>query len=578
MFAGKANQISNLLWDLYCSDPAILNEAMEHLIFDQSSSSILRQPHEGLEDLFLIRAFLDPKACNGTISEHFLHKVNRDRLQKLDDTSLRKLIDPVDDCSVPIPTTYQLRTLPPHLEDIKRNITACLMTAETDIERFINSEKNSNLSLDESAIELEEKFSDKSTTLLLIAVSGSGKTQSMMNLLSREYGLYLQGFNFNGELDGIHGPKKIRGPSDIARLHQLIELSADIFDATTNSSTEFTWVRDWIELLRQGRMVIFSIFREYCSRLKLDQQTTARLWLKLRTQDKVDPFGDLFRLSCNYSHLVPDQTRHAIWHTSYLSETLRSSIRSTDGGPLFYLCLDEIQCAMEVRLGVLEGVPASLFDIWNELLQHVFAWVCVPKIVYAGTSLNASEAYESLTRTEYPDAVHAICARILRDEDPVDRFSSFPMVSTSEDCERIFRAHLWAVPVSIGVNSADSVEIAVSEGTELRGRPLWSVLYIEAITQTIEQSNAVMTGDTWRSTIQKVAKDVGDSIKQDLVKKLQHLLNSKKAFEVLEELFSVVLRSYLFDRPTAFKDSTGATLISQAFAVMKKLGDRHEVY
>ena len=147
-----------------------------------------------------------------------------------------------------------------------------------------------------------------------------------------------------------------------------------------------------------------------------------------------------------------------------------------------------------------------------------------------------------------------------------------------EDCERIFRAHLWAVPVSIGVNSADSVEIAVSEGTELRGRPLWSVLYIEAITQTIEQSNAVMTGDTWRSTIQKVAKDVGDSIKQDLVKKLQHLLNSKKAFEVLEELFSVVLRSYLFDRPTAFKDSTGATLISQAFAVMKKLGDRHEVY
>ena len=539
----------------------------------------------------MIKQFFDPSSYLETGDKSFLRKINRDRLRIFDDVQLEKYIEPDGMDSPGIEcfekyyeySFYRSSHLKKQSDEIEIQVDQCLKTAKTEIQSFLKS--NADLSVADSNVELADKFSTAVKTLLLVAVSGSGKTQSVMNLLGRNYGLYLQACNLDGVTDGIHSPRRIIGSADTNALGKLVKFSADIFAWTAHDWIVFDWVIDWINILVCGRIIILSIFREVCKKLSLTLDSTLVLWLRFQTQTEYDPFDRLFKLSCLHPSTYE---RMGEFHPLFWSfnKSVNSCLSEKDDGK-FYLCLDEIQCDMSVRIGTLSGAPSTLFDIWHCSLSELYAMLHYSisqdiKTVYSGTSLSAQDAYDALYRSDFPDPVHEILFQMGPGERPTRRFSTFPMISTANDFQKIIIAHAgsWTQSGAFNPILAHMGEIITSEGKGLRGRPRWPVRYIQAINESLDTCNTTkpQSPEFWRPAVQGQARRVKDEIKADLRSRLLLVSGSRKGPQIMDELFSVVIRSNLLDRPTAFSDDSGAVMISQAFAVMKKLEDGSDVY
>ena len=480
---------------------------------------------------------------------------------------------------------YRSSHLKKQSDEIEIQVDQCLETARTEIQSFLQS--TADLSVADSDVKLGDKFSTATHTLLLVAVSGSGKTQSVMNLLGRNYGLYLQACNLDRITDRIHSPRRINGSADTNTLGQLVKFSADIFARTAHDWIVFDWVIDWIKILVCGRIIILSIFREVCKTFNLTPELTSLLWLRFQIQTEHDPFDRLFKLSCLHPSTYE---RMGEFHPLFwpFKKSIDSCLSEIDNGK-FYLCLDEIQCDMGVRIGTLKGAPSTLFDIWNNSLSSLPSTIFHDskifqnegiKRVYSGTSLNAQDAYDALNRSDFPDPVDEILFQMSPGERPTSRFSTFPMISTANEFQKIIDAHAgsWIRSSAFKPILADMGEIIKSEGKGLRGRPRWPVRYIQAINESLDMCTKPRPPEFWLPIIRGQARKVKDEIKADLRSRLLLVSGSRKGPQIMDELFSVVIRSYLLDRPTAFSNDSGAVMISQAFAVMKKLEDGSDVY
>ena len=600
MFIDKrAHQATDLLFDLYHSDLATLSKAVEQLVFTEPPSGRFDEPAEHSDDLSMIRKFLDPSGCVETVDKGFLRKINRDRLRLFDDVALEKFIESEKPdrpgnqwlSGYYKYAYYESSHLKNQSDKIKSQVDQCLETAKMEIQSFLQSILTADLSIADSDVELGDKFSTATRALLLAAVSGSGKTQSVMNLLGRNYGLYLQACNLDRISDGIHSPRRHNGSADTDSLCQLVKFSAEIFPLTAHDSIEYSWVIDWIMILVYGRIIIFSIFCEVYKTFNLTPELTSLLWLKFQIQTKYDPFDRLFKLSCLHPSTYE---RMGEFHPIFwpIINSVDSCLSEIDNGK-FYICLDEIQCDMGVRIGTLKRAtrkrdPSTLFDIWNYSFQHLPEFFFRHglsegiKIVYSGTSLNAQDAYDALNRSDFPDPIDEFLFHMSPGEWPTSRFSTFPMISTAKEFQKIIDAHAgsWIQSSAFKPVLAHMRDIITSEGKGLRGRPRWPVRYIQAINESLNTCTTTkpQSPEFWRSTIREQARKVKDEIKADLRSRLVLVSGSKKGPQVLDELFSVVVRSYLLDRPTAFSDDSGAVMISQAFAVMKKLEDGSDVY
>ena len=244
----RAHQATDLLFDLYHSDLTTLSKAVEQLVFTEPPSGRFYEPAEHLDDLSMIRQFLNPSGYLETGDKSFLCKINRDRLRIFDDVQLEKYIEPAgiepprNQCMLKYHkySFYRSSHLKRQSDEIEIQVDQCLKTAKTGIQSFLKS--NADLSVADSNVELGDKFSTAIKTLLLVAVSGSGKTQSVMNLLGRNYGLYHQACNLDRITDGIHSPRRINGSADTNSLGQLVKSSADIFARAAHDWIVFEWV------------------------------------------------------------------------------------------------------------------------------------------------------------------------------------------------------------------------------------------------------------------------------------------------------------------------------------------------
>ncbi len=586
----RAHQAPDLLFDLYHSDPATLSKAVEQLVFTKPPSGRFYEPTEHSDDLSMIRQFLDPGGYLETGDKSFLSKINRDRLRIFDDDALEKFIEPVRPAHpgnqwILDPSEYSFyrsSQLKKQSEEIEIQVNQCLKTAKKEIQSFLQS--TAEPSVADSDVELGNKFSTATEALLLVAVSGSGKTQSVMNLLGRNYGLYLQACNLDRITDGIHSPRRINGSADTNSLDQLVKFSADIFAGTAHDWIVFDWVINWICILVYGRIIILSIFREVCKTFNLTPKLTSLLWLRFQIQTEYDPFDRLFKLLCLHPS-THERNPPLFWP---FRKSIDSCLSEIDDGK-FYFCLDEIQCDMGVRIGTLKGAPSTLFDMWIYSLSNLPDTMFPYSIsrgfrrVYSGTSLNAQDAYDALYRSDFPDPIdETLLQKLGPGERPTSRFSTFPMISTANEFQKIIDAHAgsWIRSSAFKPILADMGNIITSEGKGLRGRPRWPVRYIQAINESLDTCTTTkpQSPESWLPTIREQARKVKDEIKADLRSRLLLVSGSRKGPHIMDELFSVVIRSYLLDRPTAFSDDSGAVMISQAFAVMKKLEDGSDVY
>ena len=482
----RTHQATDLLFDLYHSDLATLSKAVEQLVFTEPPSGRLYEPAEHSDDLSVIRQFLDPSGYLETGDKSFLRKINRDRLRIFDDVQLEKYIEPAgidrpgNQCMLKYykDSFYRSSHLKKQSDENEIQFDQCLKTAKTEIQSFLKS--NADLSVANSNVELGDKCSTAIKTLLLVAVSGSGKTQSVMNLLERNYDLSLQACNLDRITDGIHSPRRINGSADTNSLGQLVKFSADIFARTAHDWIVFEWVMDWIKILVCGRIIILSIFREVCKTLKLTLESTSLLWLRFQTQTEYDPFDRLFKLLCLHPSTYE---RMGEFHPLFwpFKESVDSCLSEKDDGR-FYPCLDEIQCDMGVRIGTLKEAPSTLFDIWHcslSRLTFIFRDSISQgdKRAYSGTSLNAQDAYDALYRSDFSDPVYEILFQMGPGERPTSRFSTFPMISTANEFQKIISAHAgcWIQSSAFNPILAYMGEIITSEGKELRGRPRWPV-------------------------------------------------------------------------------------------------------
>ncbi len=117
----------------------------------------------------------------------------------------------------------------------------------------------------------------------------------------------------------------------------------------------------------------------------------------------------------------------------------------------------------------------------------------------------------------------------------------------------------------------DILDIIYAEGRVLCGRPRWSVLYTQAVDSRLDAITSLGAAEDLRPAIQRAVQEARKLAKEGLVKRLREL--SMRSPQIMNELFWVVMNSYLKDRPTAFSTDIAQTMISEAFAVMKPTTD-----
>ena len=438
------------------------------------------------------------------------------------------------------------------------------------------------------------------SSILLFAVSGSGKTRRIKHLLSQNFGFFFQACNLPVDiaLCGLHGPRKIDGAGDTSLLAKIMMHSRSITDKYPDMSgfpisyshILPTLIIRWLMNLIHCRIILLHQFIDVAFRETKIQyhfrHFLPQLWLDFQTTsftgelNLVDPFESLFQVSC----LLPKINERL--------ETAMNHLRSVRdlrdlSSPLLY-CLDEAQSDLDYNIptgGGYSEMNLSLFHIWVECLSRMREDHSGPQFIFAGTSLQVDNAFEAVINPAcLPKSFRALLAK------NAFLFSDFPLVKTENQFYKMMEKQgtvdvLDKVGYECGVSLKGFKSIILDHGKALLGRPKWSIMYLERINAELKAlrirldplKDEVEVEASLTRLVKKTAGTVGDEILADLRTRLKNLTKQVSP-EFISNICWVVINSDLLDRPIAFKDDVGPRMISEAFAVIKPVKDGSSQY
>lgn len=111
------------------------------------------------------------------------------------------------------------------------------------------------------------------------------------------------------------------------------------------------------------------------------------------------------------------------------------------------------------------------------------------------------------------------------------------------------------------------MEVVMKHGVPLRGRYLWSALYVDRVEARLKENRRLD-----EDTIRTAATETIDVAKNDLKERLTRL-KAQNYDKLLQELCWVVIQSDLLDMPTKFEMDSDHLMISEAFAVVETQKD-----
>lgn len=439
-------------------------------------------------------------------------------------------------------------------------------------------------------MELMKEKNASCSSVLLFAVSGSGKTRRIKHLLSQKYGFYFQACNLPVDvaLYGLHGPRKIDGAGDTVLLAKIMDYSRGIIDRYPDMSAALELyshispplIIRWITNLIHCRIILLQQFIDvaFAFRGTKFPYLTPQLWLDFQTTSFTgefnlpDPFESLFQVSC----LLPTMNERL--------ENAKIPLSHLDS-PLLY-CLDEAQSDLDCRIptaGGFGGTNLSLFHIWIDCLFNMQQQHSGPQFIFAGTSLQVKEAYEAVINPHFfPKAFMRIV--------PVNAFlfSDFPLIKTEDQFYQMMKKQgtlnvLGRAQLNVDLNLMGLKGIIFNHGRPLLGRPKWSMTYLERINAVLETESITLYSSkdqveaNLTALVKEIARTVRDEILADLVTRLKNLAKLAPA-KFISNVCWVVIHSDLLDRPIAFEDNVGPQMVSEAFAVMKPVKEGSSEY
>lgn len=599
------NRQFGFLWELYWDEPELLGQITSKLVIPLAGTDRIRASPANAAELQLIFDFLFPGGFCCWVSlasdKAYLGQINRDRLEKLklDDNRLKHWVEETykdgyrfnqfpkwQQLSIQIDERFYQ-----HLAVIGKQIKTLL---EDEIQSPVEPLSSCSNELDIfKKVENIWESKSKISSILLFAVSGSGKTRSIKHLLSRKWGFYFQACNVAEASAEIHSPYRSKGSRDTLTLGRFIRRSPNRFPNHFGSENPLInpikWIQQWLTNLIYCRVLVLKAFMgvvdselpHLCNSNSL--YSLPRLWLFLQTNSKVDLFDNLFQLSC-----AKTSTTHI--EMSHFSRLFRDE-------PFFY-CLDEAQADLDFTINV-DSHQVSLLECWSKSFTHHSPLPGLdvnyeplelivepddvnfkPKLglhrkspnpapcIFAGTSLKAQEAEGSINKHGFTYGIPSG-----RNSGKVELLSDFPLTETEHQFGLVMEKHGTAGIVGTadqGIRS-NLIDMISKYGKPLRGRTGWTVRYLKHVNGWLLSHNAhnLLPDFSLEPGIQKLAEEVINEVKNDLIARLQRIA-TEDLMELMSDICWTVIQCDLFSRPVAFSNIYGPKMISEAFAIMRE--------
>jgi hypothetical protein len=470
--------------------------------------------------------------------------------------------NPGESLSLSSPYADSFRRWSSHSSNLKERFTSCEQKTTEYIRSFLDKEKGRPLesccseAINEIDLAIEiDKITTKSpatSSIVLFAVSGSGKTRSIERLLSCHFGFYFQACYVPLQTQGLHSAQRISGSRDTLTLGNMIRYAQEIIQQP-GVIDEILLVQRWLSKLIGHRRSIFAIFLDVAQKLCFTPELLPRLWYELQVSDSYDIFDNAFQLLC-------------LDNVNFPSDQIHDSTKEMLRGKELYYCLDEAQSDIDTQIRTSDGT-ISLLRLWAQALSTethgpgAFRFAAIPPLVYSGTSLRTTDAvnavkYGGLTYKPWFGRQKECCV-----------FSSFPVVRDDEQFKTAMSKHgLGDLVQNEDEDMKARLNLIIQHAKPLYGRPGWSVLYLKRVKEILRQDS---TEGSTNEEIEKASNKTVNEVKRNLKDRVQ-ALHLKGETRVMEDICRVVVWSDLTDRPTHFWGETGPKMIEQAFAVMKK--------
>lgn len=401
------------------------------------------------------------------------------------------------------------------------------------------------------------------------APSGSGKTTSVFNQLTREYGYYMVSCALNERKNvsvraikdplswdsrqTCMDPKLLQGVSRdtgeiFTMLNYIKPLSADPSDLQYTCTI-------WWQNIFLTRSKVFHWFRK----ARLSDSSPA-LWLSFQLDcSEWDPFLQTFRVASLFSPWSP---------FNFVSQ--RSHETDNIDREVHWACVDEAQEDLRV-VTVQENLLAACMMAIRLEQGHDF--VGFRQVIFAGTSLNISRALK--TRDKISESFHG-----WGDKDDIwhknayNVASRFPLVMNRVEAEAVLKAS--------GIENAAS---AVDQGERLWGRVKWTAMYAKKIIDQIkkgketdfdalsEETDQQFVSETFAKKqgtldFNKMAEETFDEITYDLCARLEDLQKRGNCGELLDRLLEAAISADILGRPHVFSEKSDLSLVEHGFAIV----------
>ncbi|KAK3361105.1 hypothetical protein B0T24DRAFT_114295 [Lasiosphaeria ovina] len=401
-------------------------------------------------------------------------------------------------------------------------------------------------------IDLESQF-DERIFQLAFAPSGSGKTASIIQELTRNYGFYIVSGSLLEEdsSPGNLNPKTLPGVSkDTRRLFETVKHAAEL------GGLEMDLVENLMELWKAIFSVRLLIFRLFCHSLPADRISPSS-WLSFQLDcSDWDPFSDIFRVVSLQPLGFPLED---------VFPTIRPAAAAADPPnppDIAWVCIDEAQEDLRIQLS-----PNPSINLLGFAIRTIAFLPVTWRAIFAGTSLDLSNVMKTVDTV----LLEGQWLKLIRESFGISSISldynllaKFPLVIGRNDAKGVLGEVMRAN--GLAATTPNLVDRAVDESSELlRGRVKWTAMYAEAIVKKVKEKgtpdlSAVEFSDLAQKTYREVVEELWD--------RLAALRKRRDGEKLLGMLLEAAISADILDRPHIFLEKGSMELVDEGFAVV----------
>ena len=405
------------------------------------------------------------------------------------------------------------------------------------------------------------------------APSGSGKTTSVFNQLTREYGYYMVSCALNERRNiSVRGikdplswdsrqtcmdPKLLQGVSrDTGEIFTMLNYIKPL--SAHPSDLQYTCILWWQNIFLT-RSKVFHWFRK----ARLSDSSPA-LWLSFQLDcSEWDPFLQTFRVASLFSpwSLINFESQ---W--SHETDDIDKEVH--------WACVDEAQEDLRFVTEQENLLAACMMAMKNCRHKQDHDFNYFRQVIFAGTSLNVSRALK--TRDKISESFRGWGNKDnIWHKNAYNVASRFPLVMNRVEAEAVLKAS--------AIENAASV---VDQGEPLWGRVKWTAMCAKKIIDEIRKGKETdfdaLSEETYQQFVSetfakaqrtldfnRMAEETFDEITYDLCARLEDLQKRGNCGELLDRLLEAAISADILGRPHVFSEKSDLPLVEHGFAIVE---------